>query len=159
MGKTLTRTATEPINDSDNDLTVETTDTPQVDETVDVENTDGADNDVEPTITLYDEVFAELKIELQNENDFDEDALGVKVKGAIREVKQRRNYGVTNYTEEQINADLYGFYSNIMNIARYDYNQIGAEGEKSHTENGLTRSYVDRKNLFSGVIPFAHKLK
>ena len=31
----------------------------------------------------------------------------------------------------------------------------GGEGEKAHNENGISRKYVERGKLWSGVIPFA----
>ena len=65
-----------------------------------------------------------------------------------------RNYGATSYTDEQIQEDLYNFYSVIKRVALYDYNQIGAEGEKSHNENSVSRTWEDRSKLFNGVHAF-----
>lgn len=104
--------------------------------------------------TIEKEILDDLLNELESESTLNEDALERKVKNAVKEVKRARRYP-SNYTEEQIQADLYGYYSNIYNIALYDYNQIGAEGEQSHSENGISRSYVDRDKLFYGIIPFA----
>ena len=103
---------------------------------------------------LQEEVVADLTVELQNEDDFDADALAIKVKGAVLNVKQHRNYGASKYTDEEIVEDLYNYYPNILDLARFDYNQIGAEGEKSHTENGLTRTYLNREDFFNGIFPF-----
>lgn len=104
---------------------------------------------------LLEDVVADLTLELQNETDFDADALSVKVKGAILDVRQHRNYTASKMKEEDIQNDLYvNYYNIVLNVARYDYNQIGGEGEKSHTENGVTRNYVDRESLFNAVCPF-----
>ena len=103
---------------------------------------------------LQKEITAELTIELQDEVGFNADILANKVKNAIREVKLVRNYGATNYTDEQINEDIVKFYSVIMNLARYDYNMLGAEGQTSHSENGISRNYVSRESLLANVTPF-----
>ena len=108
---------------------------------------------------LFYSVVEDLTIELQNDPDFSVDILEVKVKNAIRDVKLKRNYKATSYNEEQIADDLQNYYSTIVNVARYDYNQIGAEGQSQHTENDVSRTWVDRDRLFSDVIPFIRVLK
>ena len=108
---------------------------------------------------LFYSVVEDLTIELQNDPDFSVDILEVKVKNAIRDVKLKRNYKATSYNEEQIADDLQNYYSTIVNVARYDYNQIGAEGQSQHNENDVSRTWVDRDRLFSDVIPFIRVLK
>lgn len=108
--------------------------------------------DVSMAVGLQDELIADLTIELRNEPTFDSSVLAQKVVNAIREVKKARKYP-SYYPSELIYSDLYEFYSNIRNIALYDYNLVGAEGEQTHSENGISRSYVDRKSLFNGVLP------
>lgn len=103
---------------------------------------------------LQNELVADLKTELKNDPNFDEDILKVKVKNAIRDVRQRRNYGATAYKEDAIAEDLESYYSVIKNVALYDYNQIGAEGQVSHDENSVNRVWVDRNKLFNGVVAF-----
>lgn len=103
---------------------------------------------------LQKEIVDELTVELEGESDFKAIILANKVKNAIREVKLVRNYKATNYTDEQINEDIVKFYSVIMNLARYDYNMLGAEGQTSHSENGITRDYVSRESLLANVTPF-----
>ena len=107
--------------------------------------------DVGMTLTMQDELIADLTLELQNEPTFNADVLTQKVVNAIREVKKARKYPAY-YTEEQITKDLYDFYSNVRNIALYDYNKMGAEFELSHNENSVSRSFVDRNSLFSGIV-------
>lgn len=107
--------------------------------------------DVGMTLTMQDELIADLTLELQNEPTFNADVLTQKVVNAIREVKKARKYPAY-YTEEQITKDLYDFYSNARNIALYDYNKMGAEFELSHNENSVSRSFVDRNSLFSGIV-------
>ena len=100
------------------------------------------------------EILEELKIELQNEPGFSEEILKLKIKNAIREVKQIRRYPKA-YTETYIDSDLLNYYAIVKDVALYDYNMLGAEGEAGHSENGISRTYIDRNKLFSGVIPIA----
>lgn len=105
-------------------------------------------------VGLQDEIVAELTVELQDEPTFNVNILATKVRNAIREVKMKRNYQATSYTDEQIEKDLYNYFSVIKSVALYDYNQIGAEGEQSHSENSVSRTWVDRDDLFRGVHAF-----
>ena len=102
-------------------------------------------------LTMQDELIVDLTAELGSEPTFDANALKQKVINAIREVKKARKYPLY-YTEEQISRDLYEFYSNARNIALYDYNKMGGEFEQSHNENSVSRSFVDRTSLFSGIV-------
>lgn len=106
------------------------------------------------SVGLQEELIADLATELKNDEALDLDILKAKVVCAIREVKLMRNYGATSYTDKQIQEDLYNFYSIIKRVALYDYNQIGAEGEKSHNENSVSRTWEDRSKLFNGVHAF-----
>ena len=106
------------------------------------------------SVGLQEELIDDLTLELSSEPTFSADILKQKVVGAIREVKTARKYPST-YTTEQINNDLYSYYSNIRNLALYDYNMIGVEGQSSSSENGISRAYVDRDKMFKGVISLA----
>lgn len=103
------------------------------------------------SVGLQEELIADLAEELSNEPTFNASALKQKVISAIREVKTARRYP-GYYTDKQISNDLYSYYSNIRNVALYDYNHIGAEFEKIHNENSVSRSWDDRKELFSGIV-------
>lgn len=83
------------------------------------------------------------------------DVLAIKIKAVVRELLSIRNYELSGMTDDEIQADIYRFYTNCLNVARYDYNQLGAEGEETHNENGISRKFVERGRLWSGVIPFA----
>lgn len=84
-----------------------------------------------------------------------ENVLAVKVRAVVRELLITRNYEQSGMTDEEIEADIENYYTQCMNVARYDYNQLGAEGEDTHSENGISRKYVDRGRLWAGVVPFA----
>ncbi len=115
-------------------------------------------NDSEMAVGLEQEIFADLSAELSvSDENFNETLLLSKVRNAMREVKRARNYP-KSYTDSQIETDMYDYFSNIRNIALYDYNQIGAEGQSSSNENGTSRSYIDRDKLFCGICPFVRVL-
>lgn len=103
---------------------------------------------------LINEVFEDLKTELEDTEDFDEKMLLSKVKNAVRECKIERKYP-SYYTEVMIVEDLEQFYTNIRGLALYDYNQIGAEYENSNTENSVTRSYSAREKRLHGIVPLS----
>lgn len=105
-------------------------------------------------MNITDSIVEELTQELHNEPDFSETILRNKVNSAIRELKMKRNYSATSMSSDDIDADLENYYSVILNVARYDYSQRGIEGEITHSENGIMRSYESRDNLFKGVHAF-----
>lgn len=108
---------------------------------------------------LRDDIINDLTVELGSEPTFDADILAVKVDNAIREVKRRRNYKASNMSNEEIEEDLENYYTNIHNVALFDYNQIGDEFQSAMTENGTRREYVDREKLFVGVAAFQQAMK
>lgn len=107
---------------------------------------------------LLEEIIADLTIELKGDPGFNPDILKVKVKDAMKDVIMRRNYQATSYSDEKIKEDLCNYASVIKKVALYDYNQIGAEGQTSHNENSVSRSWVDRDSLFNGVFAFVDTL-
>lgn len=107
------------------------------------------------SIGLEQEIVADLTAELSiSDENFNPDLLLSKVRNALREVKKARKYP-SYYTDSQIERDMYDYYSNVRNVALYDYNLIGAEGQTSSSENGTSRAYVERDKLFSGIIPLS----
>ena len=99
-------------------------------------------------------IIADLTTELQNTPGFDADILELKVVGAVRDVIRARNYP-DGATDPGIDSDIVNYYSQIENIARYDYTQIGVEYEASHSENGISRTWGTRERLFAGIIPMS----
>ena len=104
--------------------------------------------------TLQAAIVADLTVEVGNEAGFNSNLLTLKVKNAIKDVIMRRNYEATSYNEAKILADLNNYYSTISALAIYDYNQVGMDGQSSHNENSINRSWVDRDNLLKGVHAF-----
>lgn len=105
--------------------------------------------------TLKNDIANLLMAELRDEPDFNTDILNGKVELAIRDVMGRREYGNSHYTDEKILEELSTrYFSTITNLARYDYNQSGAEGQKNHSENSVSRTWYDRNKLLSDVHAF-----
>ena len=103
---------------------------------------------------IVNEVFEDLYDELGIDNEDDEKKLLNKVKNAVMEVRNRRSYP-SHFTENDIQKDLGMLHSNIYSLALYDYNQIGAEGQTSHSENGESRTWKDREDCLRGVFAWA----
>ena len=99
---------------------------------------------------LFDEILQDLKIQLDISSDYEVALLSSKIKNAIREIKRARNYP-KYYTDAQVAADLEDYYSNIVTLALYDYNQAGGEGEISHSDSGTSRTWKDRKECVNGI--------
>lgn len=100
---------------------------------------------------LIEEVYEDLKIELGISEESDLSILKSKVKNAYREVKRKRNYP-DDYSEQAINRDIEKYFPNIRKLALYDYNQIGVEGEISHSDNTGTRTWDFREKCLEGVV-------
>lgn len=107
------------------------------------------------TTGLQTAIVSDLTLELKGEESFNATVLAQKVKLAILDVMARRDYGNSHYTDTKILEELSTrYYSVITDLARYDYNQVGAEGESSHIENSVSRTYRDRDRLLASVHAF-----
>ena len=103
--------------------------------------------------SLIEEILEDLTTELDMKEASDIEILTSKAKNAYREVKRARNYQ-SGHTQDFIDKDMDNFYSNIRELALYDFNQFGAEGQVSHSENGTSRAWKDRKECFNGITAF-----
>lgn len=110
--------------------------------------------DEEMNVNLQQEIIASLSARFENEPGYSLSVLTDIVIDAIEDVKQARNYP-GEYTEQQIERDLYKYKGKIKNIALYDYNKDGVQGQKSHSENSVSRTYEDRNSYFSGILPLS----
>ena len=102
---------------------------------------------------LLNEILTDLSDELSPLSEEDTARLSSKIKNAIREVRLKRNYP-EHFTDEQIVNDLQKHYSNIRELALYDFNQVGAEGQSSHNENGTSRTWKNRNECLIGVYAY-----
>lgn len=103
--------------------------------------------------SLIEEILKDLTTELGLTGYSDIAILTSKVKSAYREVKRTRNYQ-SDHSQAFIDKDMENFYSNIRELALYDFNQVGGEGQTSHSENGTSRVWKDRKECFNGITAF-----
>lgn len=102
---------------------------------------------------LIEEILEDLKTELGLKEESDVAVLTSKIKNAVREVRLKRNYP-EHFSEDQIDNDLAKHYSNIRELALYDFNQYGAEGQTSHNENGTNRTWKSRNDCLIGVFAY-----
>lgn len=98
-------------------------------------------------------ILEDLVSELCLKKEYDIEILTSKIKNAYKEVKRTRNYQ-PYHSKEFIGTDMQNFYSNIRELALYDYNQVGVEGQVSHNSNGTSRTWKDRKECLSGITAF-----
>lgn len=73
---------------------------------------------------------------------------------AEADIRAKRMYP-ESYTEEKIAADMEKFQSVAVNLVVYDRSQAGENFMASYSENGVSRTWRDREDLFVGVFPFA----
>lgn len=107
-------------------------------------------------IEMVEELVDDLTAELTPTDDqFNSTLLAAKVISAYRDIRTARRYP-SYYTETVIESDMENYYSQVRNLALYDYNTIGMEGQKTNKENEVSREFVQRSSLFSGVIPLSH---
>ena len=100
---------------------------------------------------LMDDLSSELESELNGSSD--ETLLFSKIKSAYRTVKRKRNYQ-EHHTQEFIDKDMNSMYDIIKNLALYDWNHIGGEGETSYSENGTSRTWEPRNDMLADIVPF-----
>ena len=107
---------------------------------------------------MLDEIFQNLKEEISADeaqaDKVNEVLLKSKINAAFRDVKKARNYP-KSYSQDAIDADMLDYYSTIEALARYDYNQVGAEGQTQYSGDGTSIHYLDRDKLFYGVYPIS----
>lgn len=76
---------------------------------------------------------------------------------AEADIRAKRMYP-ESYTEEKIAADMKKFQPVVVNLVVYDISQAGENFMASYSENGVSRTWRDREDLFVGVFPFAKVL-
>lgn len=98
-------------------------------------------------------------LEMHEDPTFNADIVASKVSAVVRELMQRRRYKRAGMSDAAIAEDLENYYPQVLNVARFDFNTIGAEGEERHTENGIDRSFIERGKLWAGVVPIGKLIK
>lgn len=104
----------------------------------------------------FNEILDSLETLLGVTEDGDIAILTEILNDAIAEIKEARHYP-SDMSASAIEADLLNYISNIKKLSKYDYNQVGAELQDSHSENGVNRAYSDRRKCFDGVVPYCRQ--
>lgn len=104
----------------------------------------------------FNQILESLKITLGVTEVKDITILTEILNDAIAEIKEARKYP-SDMTASEIEADLQNYISNIKKLSKYDYSQIGGEFEKSHSENGVNRTFEDRRKCFDGIYPYCRQ--
>ena len=73
---------------------------------------------------------------------------------ATEDIKNKRRYP-SNYTKEEIEEDLKQYESVLINVVVYDRIKLGGDFQQSDSENGKSRTWVDRNTLFKEIYPIA----
>lgn len=87
--------------------------------------------------------------------NYNEDLLSAKVDQVLDEAQSIRRYAETGYSEATIINDLANGIPIFTAVSRYDYNQIGAEGQTQYSGDGESIHYVERGKLWYGWNPLA----
>ena len=99
------------------------------------------------TSTFEKSINDALALEMSSDPTYNADVVASKVSAVVRELVQRRRYKRSGMSDYDIEEDLENYYPQALNVARFDYNTIGAEGQERHTENGIDRSFIERGKL------------
>lgn len=106
--------------------------------------------------TTFNEILESLETLLGVTKEGDIAILTEILNDAIAEIKEARHYP-SEMSASDIEADMLKYITNIKKLSKYDYNQVGAELQTSHNENGVNRSYSDRRKCFDGVVPYCRQ--
>lgn len=107
-------------------------------------------------IEIVNEILESLKITLGVTEQSDIAILTEILNDAISEIKDARHYP-SDMSASKIDEDLCKYISNIKKLTKYDYNQVGVEYQTGHSENGVSRNYMDRRRCFDGIVPFCRQ--
>lgn len=89
-------------------------------------------------------------------SETDNPVLLILINCAIRKVCAKRYpYG---YTDKEKEAAIKRYRDTIFAAAIYYWAKQGADGENSHSENGISRSYQSEEELFFDVVPMVKVL-
>ena len=73
---------------------------------------------------------------------------------ATEDIKNKRRYP-KDYMKEEIEEDLKKYESVLVNVVVYDRMKLGGDFQQSDSENGKSRTWVDRNTLFKEIYPIA----
>ena len=107
------------------------------------------------TTAFENSIKTALALEMSSDPTYNADVVASKVNAVVRELMQRRRYNRSGLSDLDIESDIENYYPQALNVSRYDFNTIGAEGEDRHTENGIDRTFSERSKLWAGVVPIS----
>lgn len=84
-------------------------------------------------------------------SEADNPVLLILINRAIRKVCAKRYpFG---YTEQEKEAAVARYREAILSAAVYYWAKQGADGENSHSENGISRSYQNEDDIYFDIVP------
>lgn len=107
---------------------------------------------------MEEEILEKSKVYfLQTGEKYSDDFLLLLIESLISEYKKRRNYP-DYFTDQQIAEDVERYFQNkqsyfAVKVIPAMVGRIGAEGQSSHSENGISRSW-EPDSWFDDVIPY-----
>lgn len=111
------------------------------------------------TTTFEKSITDVLELEMSSDPTYNADVVASKVSAVVKELIQRRRYNKSGMTDEAIVEDIENYFPQALNVSRYDFNTIGAEGQERHTENGIDRTFTERGKLWAGVVPISRVIR
>ena len=98
------------------------------------------------------EILQDIIIYLGDEvGEADKPLLLILINRAIRKVCAKRYpYG---YTEKDKETAVARYRDTILEAAVYYWAKQGADGEGSHSENGISRSYLNEDDIYFDIVP------
>lgn len=99
-------------------------------------------------------ILNNLQIYLGNEYTGKQALFTLLINRCIAHIKTARNYP-SDYTETMISADLDNYEFTIFDLVLSAYNKMGIEGESSHSENGISASFIEDEKNYNGILPIA----
>lgn len=111
------------------------------------------------TTSFENSIVASLALEMSSDPTYNAEVVENKVSAVVKELIQRRRYNKSGMTDDAIAEDIENYFPQALNVARYDYNTIGAEGQDRHTENGVDRTFTERGKMWAGVVPISRVIR
>ncbi len=103
------------------------------------------------------EILADVRTYLGDEvSEHDTPVLLILINRAIRKVCSKRY--PWGYNDAEKNAAISKYRDTVFEAAVYYWAKQGADGENSHSENGISRSYQNEGDIYFDVVPMVRCL-
>lgn len=89
-------------------------------------------------------------------SEADNPVLLILINRAIRKICAKRY--PWGYTDKEKEAAIERYRDTIFEAAVYYWTKQGADGESSHSENGISRSYKNEEDIYFDVVPMVKVL-